>query len=329
MIEKKTIKLEDVAKAAGVSKTTVSRVLNHRGYLSDQTIKKVHEAMDQLNYRPNVIARQLFKQRTKLVALVFPTVNDPFFAELEGELEKRFDELGYRVLMGNSQNNPVKEERYLQLLLDRQVDGLIVGSHNQGIGGYEKANRPVVSIERYVGRQIPVVSSDNYQGGLLAVQRLIDDGCQHIIHTNYPANLVSPNELRRQAYEDLMHKYHRPAITYDVSFDVSEAEKERVFRKLFREHPEVDGIFADNDTNASLIIRVGKEFNRHVPDDLKVVGYDGASITRMLSPELTTIRQPIPEMATKAVDLLLKLIDGQDKVESATLPVKLIASTTA
>lgn len=328
MIEKKTIKLEDVAKAAGVSKTTVSRVLNHRGYLSDKTIKKVHEAMDALNYRPNVVARQLFKQRTKLVALVFPTVNDPFFAELEGELEKRFDSLDYRVLMGNSQNNPVKEQRYLRLLLDHQVDGLIVGSHNQGISEYEKANRPIVSIERFVGRQIPVVSSDNYQGGLLAVQRLIDDGCQHIIHTNYPVNLVSPNELRRQAYEDLMHKYHRPAITYDVSFDVSDAEKERVFRKMFREHPEVDGIFADNDTNASLIIRVGKEFNRHVPDDLKVVGYDGASITRMLSPELTTIRQPIPEMATKAVELLLKLIDGED-AKSATLPVKLISSVTA
>lgn len=328
MIEKKTIKLEDVAKAAGVSKTTVSRVLNHRGYLSDKTIKKVHEAMDALNYRPNVVARQLFKQRTKLVALVFPTVNDPFFAELEGELEKLFDSLDYRVLMGNSQNNPVKEQRYLRLLLDHQVDGLIVGSHNQGISEYEKANRPIVSIERFVGRQIPVVSSDNYQGGLLAVQRLIDDGCQHIIHTNYPVNLVSPNELRRQAYEDLMHKYNRPAITYDVSFDVSDEEKERVFRKMFREHPEVDGIFADNDTNASLIIRVGKEFNRHVPDDLKVVGYDGASITRMLSPELTTIRQPIPEMATKAVELLLKLIDGAD-AKSATLPVKLISSVTA
>lgn len=329
MNEKKTIRLEDVAKAAGVSKTTVSRVLNHRGYLSAKTIKKVHAAMDQLNYRPNVIARQLFKQETKLVALIFPTVNDPFFAELEGELERQFDKLGYRVLMGNSQNNPVKEERYLQLLLDRQVDGLIVGSHNQGIAAYEKTNRPIVSIERYVGRRVPVVSSDNYQGGLLAVQHLIDAGCHHIIHTNYPVNLVSPNELRRQAYEDLMHKHGWPAITYDVSFDVSEEEKVRVFRKLFREHPEVDGIFADNDTNASLIIRVGKEFDRHVPDDLRVIGYDGASITRMLSPELTTVRQPIPEMATKAVELLLKLMDGQEDVRSATLPVRLISSTTA
>ena len=96
-----------------------------------------------------------------------------------------------------------------------------------------------------------------------------------------------------------------------------------------REHPEVDGIFADNDTNASLIIRVGKEFNRHVPDDLKVVGYDGANITRTLSPELTTIQQPIPEMATKAVELLLQLIEGKTNVKSVTLPVKMINSTTA
>lgn len=328
-MEKKTIRLEDVAKKAGVSKTTVSRVLNNRGYLSDKTIKKVHEAMDELNYRPNVIARQLFKQKTNLVALVFPTVNDPFFAELEAKLEKQFDKLGYRVLMGNSQNNPDKEQEYLKLLLNHQVDGLIVGSHNQGIPEYQQIKRPLVSIERYVGRHIPVVASDNYQGGQLAVQRLLDDGCQHIIHTNYPTNLVSPNELRQQAYEDLMYRHHRKPITYHISFDVSDAEKVRVFRKIFREHPEVDGIFADNDTNASLIIRVGKEFNRHVPDDLKVVGYDGAEITQMLSPELTTIRQPIDEMATKAVDLLVRAINGESTLQSVNLPVKLIKSVTA
>lgn len=329
MAKANNIKLEDVAKEAGVSKTTVSRVLNHRGYISAATEQKVHEAMDKLNYQPNVVARQLFKQETKLVALVCPTVDDPFFAELEAELEKRFDSLGYRVLMGNSQNNPDKEQEYLKLLMDHQVDGMIVGSHNAGISDYQRANRPIVSIERFIGRNIPVVSSDNYQGGLLAVQRLLNDGCQHIIHTNYPVNMVSPNELRRQAYEDLMHRHHRQAITYDVSFDISQAQKERVFRKLFSEHPEVDGIFADNDTNASLIIKIGKEFNRHVPDDLKVVGFDGANITRLLSPELTTIRQPIPQLATTAINLLLRQINGERQVESVTLPVHIINSTTA
>ena len=118
MVEKKTIKLDDVAELAGVSKTTVSRVLNNRGYLSDKTIKKVHDAMDKLNYRPNVIARQLFKQKTNLVALVFPTVDNPFFAELEAELEKRFDQLGYRVLMGNSQNNPCQGTGLFETIIE-------------------------------------------------------------------------------------------------------------------------------------------------------------------------------------------------------------------
>lgn len=328
MAGEKTIKLEDVAKRAGVSKTTVSRALNNRGYLSQKTIDKVHQAMDELNYRPNVIARQLFKQKTNLVALIFPTVDDPFFAELEGQLEKTFDRLGYRVLMGNSQNNPQKEENYLKLLLNHQVDGIIVGSHNQGITGYEKTKRPIVSIERYLNPHIPVVAADNYQGGLLAVQRLLDDGCQHIIHTNYPSDMPSPNQQRRKAYEDLMKKYHRPAITYEVSFDVSDEKKESIFRRIYEEHPEVDGIFADNDTNASLIIRVGKEYDRHVPSDLKVVGFDGASITQMLSPELTTIRQPIDVMAEKAADLLIKQMNGEE-VHSVTVPVRIINSFTA
>ena len=112
------VKLQDVAKLAGVSVTTVSRVLNNRGYLSKQTINKVHQAMEELNYRPNAVARQLYKQRTDLVGLVFPTVNNPFFGQLEAELETRLYELGYRVVMGNSQNNPGKEEQYLQLLFN-------------------------------------------------------------------------------------------------------------------------------------------------------------------------------------------------------------------
>lgn len=325
----KSVKLEDVAKEAGVSKTTVSRVLNNRGYLSKQTVERVHQAIEKLHYRPNVVARQLFRQSTHLVALIFPTVDDPFFAQLEAELEKRLAALRYGALMGNSQNNPEKERQYLKLLLNHQVDGLIVGAHNQGITEYQHTNLPIVSIERYMGNNIPIVTSDNYHGGELAVQRLLNDGCQHIIHTNYPSYQVSPNELRQQAYEDVLHRHGMKPITYQVSFDISEEAKKKVFRKMFREHPEVDGIFADNDTNASLIIRVGKEFNRHVPNDLKVVGFDGANITRMLSPELTTIQQPLPEMATKAIELLMAQIDGKPYQKTVKLPVRLINSTTA
>ncbi|MDO4903710.1 MAG: LacI family DNA-binding transcriptional regulator [Limosilactobacillus sp.] len=329
-MKKQAVKLEHVAALAGVSKTTVSRVLNNRGYLSQKTIDKVHKAMEELNYRPNVVARQLYKQRTKLVGLVFPTVDNPFFAQLESQLDKELYLRGYRVLMGNSQNNPEREAAYLRQLFNGQVDGLIVGAHNEGIEQYRDTKMPIVSIERWVSRDIPVIASDNYAGGVMAVERLLERGCKHIIHTNYPNGLPSPNLERRRAYEELMRKHNMPAITYEVNFDITTEEKLKIFDRLFTEHPEVDGIFADNDTNASLIMRVAREHGRRIPEDLKVVGFDGANITQTLLPELTTIKQPIDQMAATAVDLLQQRMEGKEiHDKSIQLPVQLIEGTTA
>lgn len=328
MEKRRQVKLEDVAALAGVSKTTVSRVLNNRGYLSETTKQRVHEAMEQLHYRPNAIARQLFTQKTNLVGLVFPTVNDPFFGQLEAGLDGCLYENGYRTLMGNSQNNPQKEEQYLQLLLNHQIDGLIVGAHNQAMPDYLQTNLPIVSIERTVAPQIPVVASDNHRGGQLATQRLLDAGCQHIIHTNYPKDVMTTNQDRRKAYEDLMSQAGYPAITYEVNYDTPMEEKKAIFARLFDEHPEVDGIFADNDTNAGLIIQVAKARGRRVPEDLKVVGFNGADGTRILFPELTTVQQSIDQMAAVAVNLLEQQIAGQTNVESVTLPVTLLEGTT-
>lgn len=321
-------KLEDVAAAAGVSKTTVSRVLNHRGYLSEKTIAKVQKAMQELDYRPNIIARQLYKQRTDLVGMIFPTVDNPFFSQLEAEMERQLYRNGYKVLIGNSQNDPAKEENYLQQLLTHQVDGLIVGTQNRGLIGYQHANLPVVAIDQVVGKNIPVVSSDNYQGGLLATQRLLDDGCRHIIHTNGPLGLDTPTQKRREAYEHLMTKNNLPAITYHLDFNISTIDKERVFRRIFEEHPEVDGIFAANDTDASTIINLASEYGKRIPEDLKIVGYDGSNVTRLLLPVLTTIQQPIDEMADLAVQLLQARINGQN-VKSVVLPVTIWNGKTA
>ena len=321
-------KLEDVAAAAGVSKTTVSRVLNHRGYLSEKTIAKVQKAMQELDYRPNIIARQLYKQRTGLVGMIFPTVDNPFFSQLEAEMERQLYRNGYKVLIGNSQNDPAKEENYLQQLLTHQVDGLIVGTQNRGLIGYQHANLPVVAIDQVVGKNIPVVSSDNYQGGLLATQRLLDDGCRHIIHTNGPLGLDTPTQKRREAYEHLMTKNNLPAITYHLDFNISTIDKERVFRRIFEEHPEVDGIFAANDTDASTIINLASEYGKRIPEDLKIVGYDGSNVTRLLLPGLTTIQQPIDEMADLAVQLLQARINGEN-VKSVVLPVTIWNGKTA
>ena len=131
-----TVKLTDVARKAGVSPTTVSRVINNYGYLSKKTINKVHAAMAELNYQPNALARSLQGKKSQLIGLVFPSVSNPFFGELIEKLESKLFEKGYKSILCDSANNSIKEREYLNMLIANQVDGIITGSHNLGIKEY-------------------------------------------------------------------------------------------------------------------------------------------------------------------------------------------------
>lgn len=316
-------KLEDVAKLAKVSKTTVSRVLNKRGYLSQQTVDRVYEAMKQLNYQPNAVAQQLNKQKTNIIGLLFPTVANPFFGELTEELEKRLYDEGFKVLVGNSMNNPEKEANFLNQLLSKQVDGLIVGTHNQGISEYNYTNLPVVAIDRNMNRDIPVIESDNYAGGVLATTRLIKAGAKKIIHTNGPTNLETPAKRRREAYEYTMKKNNLVPITITVDFNISYDEKMNIFKKMFEDYQDIEAIFASNDVDAALIIKIASELERNVPDDLRIIGYDGTKIIQQLLPSLTTIIQPIEEIAETAIRILKKRMNNQETKLEYILPVSL------
>lgn len=322
-------KLEDVAKLANVSKTTVSRVLNQRGYLSQKTIDKVHAAMAELNYRPNVIAQQLYKNQTNLIGILLPSVANPYFGELTLALERRLYQRGYKVLIGNSMNDPQKEADYLEQLLNKQVDGLIVGTHNQGISEYQNLNLPIVSIDRVVNRDIPIIESDNYTGGRLATERLIDAGARRIVHINGPRQLASPASRRRDAYNDVMQEHGLTPLTYEIDFNIAEAAKKDQLRLIFDEHPDVDGIFASNDTDAALVMQLAAERGLQIPSDLKLIGYDGTQVVRELVPQLTTVIQPVDEIAATAVDVLKQRIAGHQTETEYILPVKLWPGQTA
>lgn len=322
-------KLEDVAKLAKVSKTTVSRVLNKRGYLSQETIDKVHAAMEQLNYQPNVVARQLYKKQTNIIGLLFPTVANPFFGELIEALEKKLYQEGFKVLIGNSMNDPEKETDYLNQLLSEQVDGLIVGTHNQGIKEYKYANLPIVAIDRIMNEDIPVIESDNYAGGALATTRLINMGAKKIVHTNGPINLETPAKRRRIAYEETMRANQLDPITFTLDFNIPYDEKKRLFYELFETYPDVEAIFASNDVDAALILQVAQELKRRVPEDLLVIGYDGTTITRSILPNLTTIIQPIDDIATTAIQVLKQRLKKEATDTEYILPISLWEGTTS
>lgn len=316
-------KLEDVAKLANVSKATVSRVLNNRGYISDKTREKVYQAMQVLDYHPNVLAKQLFQQKTNIIGLLFPMVSNPFFGELVEELEKELYRRGYKVIVGNSLNDPKKEKDYLSQLLTKQIDGLIVGTHNFGIKEYNYENLPVVSIERTVNKEIPVVECDNYQGGRLATQYLYDTGCSNIIHTIGRIVPGMPSNYRDVGYRDKMKELGLKPKSFQIYFDLSNEEKAEQAHEMFNQFPDIDGVVAGNDTEAAIIVQTARELGKMVPEDVRVIGFDGSKIFRALLPELPTIIQPIKSMAFTAVDALEKRIKGEAVKKETTFPVTL------
>ena len=323
-------KIQDVARVAGVSSTTVSRVLNNRGYISKETRENVNKAMKQLNYFPNDVARSLYNKRTNLIGVILPTTSNPFFGELTFYIETICNSLGYKILLCNSLNNIDKEEKYLEMLMRNQVDGIIVGSHNEGILNYKNQNLTVVSIDTYLSESIPIVSSDNYAGGKIATELLLSKGCKCIVNIDSHFSLKTQARLRKKAYEDVMKEHNRTPITYEIASTFNDQNQKEVINKILDEYPNVDGVFATNDLFAANFITQARQRGKNVPNDIKVIGYDGTETCQQFLPELTTIKQPIEAMAKTAIEILIKEIENDfDKIApKISLPVELLERKT-
>ena len=313
-------KLTDVAELAGVSPTTVSRVINKKGYLSEKTVKKVKDAMRELGYKPNNLARGLQGKSAKLIGLIFPNISNVFYAELIHQLEHELFKAGYKTIICNSEHDADKEREYIEMLEANMVDGIISGSHNLGIDDYNRVTAPIISFDRNLSPDIPVVSSDNYAGGQLAAQTLAKSKAKKIIMVTGNDNSNSPTSLRHAGFAAVLPD----APIFNISSDYSPIRKEMEIKHILTtQKPE--GIFASDDLTAILIMKIAKELGLELPQDLKVIGYDGTYFIENYYPQLATIQQPIKEIAQVCVDLLLKKIAGQEvPATSYALPVTLL-----
>ena len=313
-------KLTDVAKLAGVSPTTVSRVINKKGYLSEKTIQKVNEAMRELGYKPNNLARSLQGKSAKLIGLIFPKISHVFYAELIDKLEHELFKKGYKTIICNSEHDSEKEREYIEMLEANQVDGIISGSHNLGIEDYNRVTAPIISFDRNLSPDIPVVSSDNYGGGVLAAQTLVKTGAKDIIMITGNDNSNSPTGLRHAGFASILPD----APIINVSSDFSPVRKEMEIKNILTQQ-KPDAIFASDDLTAILIINIAKELGISVPDQLKVIGYDGTYFIENYYPQLTSVKQPLEEIAFLCVELLLQKIDGKKVATTGYfLPVTLL-----
>ena len=313
-------KLTDVAKLADVSPTTVSRVINKKGYLSEKTIQKVNDAMRELGYKPNNLARSLQGKSAKLIGLIFPNIRHVFYAELIDKLEHELFKKGYKTIICNSEHDSEKEREYIEMLEANQVDGIISGSHNLGIEDYNRVTAPIISFDRNLSPDIPVVSSDNYGGGVLAAQTLVKTGANDIIMITGNDNSNSPTGLRHAGFASILPD----APIINVSSDFSPVRKEMEIKNILTQQ-KPDAIFASDDLTAILIINIAKELGISVPDQLKVIGYDGTYFIENYYPQLTTVKQPLEEIAFLCVELLLQKIDGKKVATTGYfLPVTLL-----
>ena len=321
------VRLEDVAEYANVSPTTVSRVLNNRGSISDKTRKKVNDAIEELGYFPNEIARSLYGNKSNLVGVLFPNVSNPFYSEMVTELEKILSEKDYKVLLCNTHNNLEKESKYLKMLLSNQVDGIIVGSRNQPSEIYQKANLPIVAIDRFVSNEVPNVRSDNYKGACLATEYLLGKNCEKVVlFTGSPEEEIKRGDDRIRGYIDTLKKQNCESFVFKVSFDEDDAFQKRKVKEYLDGHPDIDGAFATGDTLAGILNTIACQKGQKI----EIVGYDGTDTFLNFCGNISTIRQPIKEMAQAAIDVMLDIIAGnyqEVKRREIILPVKLIEKT--
>lgn len=320
------VKLTDVAKKAGVSPTTVSRVINNYGSLSQKTIQKVHEAMKELNYQPNSLARSLQGKKTQLIGLVFPTVANPFFGELVELLETKFFTRGYKTILCDCAHNSEKERSYLNMLHANKVDGIIAGAHNLGIEEYKELDLPVVSFDRYLADGIPIVGSDNLYGGYLATETLYQQGAKEIAIVTGSLSSNSPTNDRLLGYQEFIEKYGLTEHVYRFAeFESSPALKLRKLRTILLNR-DFDALFCTDDLTALLVANLCRELHLSIPEDLRLIGYDGTKMIQTYFPHLMTIAQPMEEMADLLIELLLcRILTPEKPLDSLyVLPGKLI-----
>ena len=315
-------KLSDVAELAGVSVTTVSRVINSYGSLSQKTIDKVHTAMRELHYQPNAMARSLQGKSSQFIGLIFPNIQNPFFTALASEIEQLLFEKGYKVIIATSANNIEKEQQYLQMLAANQVEGIITSSHNLGIESYSNSLLPIVAYNRHLSDNVPIVSEDNYQGGFLLGNYLVSQGAKNLLVLNDNDQSISPTSKRYNGFVDAVGSKSKISA---LDFDSNKISEPNIIQDIVKDiqTQNIDGVFAYNDIMAIQLQNALRTANIRVPEDVIVVGYDGSPIVQLLHPDLPTIIQPIHEAAQRLIEVLFAEINQQSTVKNDLLPVTL------
>lgn len=314
--------IKDVAKKASVGTGTVSRYLNEPNKVSKKSTLKIEQAIKELGYMRNESARNLKTNNPRNVAFIVPSIWHPFFSGLAYYIEDALDKRGYKLMLCNSDGHKEKEIYYFDMLKERKVSGILSVSYSD-IDSYIHKDLPMVSFDRHFTDDVSVVSSDNYQGGVLAANLLIEKGRRNLAYVGTYNNKIDIEvKHRKSGFMDQSKKLGYECMTYMVEDPI--VDYETYLNHFFDVHyPRIDGVFVENDNLAMSFIQHAQQRGIKVPEDLSVIGYDGVADNVYFNPTLTTVVQPLQAMASAAVELLIDIIENGPKTKRIIKPVSI------
>jgi LacI family repressor for deo operon, udp, cdd, tsx, nupC, and nupG len=320
--------IKEIARLAGVSIATVSRTLNDSPAVSEKTKQKVREVIAQTDYCPNVLGRNLRLNQTRTVLVILHTLSNTFFSKVIRGMEAAANQRGYKLLICMTNAKEESERNYLDMLSNRQVDGVIfAGSFINEAYILEMEKRfPMVTCTGFIERQsMPYVSIDDYQAAYDAICTLVKQGYQKIAMITVKNSLIS-TKLREKGYRDAL-------IAHQISFDPTLiaygdygfTSGAAAITALLEQPQKPDAVFAISDNMAAGVLQTCLDRGIHIPDELGIIGFDNNNISRYMRPQLSTVGQPRAELGNTAMNLLIDQIEGNEILnKKITLPHEII-----
>lgn len=328
------ITMQDVADEVGLSRATVSRALQDHPHVNLKTKELVKEAAKRLGYRYNAVAASLRKSKSNTIGLIVPRIGRYYQASVITAIQNRLHEAKYNLMICQSNESPELERELVAALYASRVEGLIVSNtlHTTDFSAFDtfyQSNCPLVFFDR-VPKNYPAhkVQGDDFHGGWLATNHLLEQGCRRIAHIG-GAQTCNIYRERFSGYKEALQQYNVELNEDSVFFhDLTRENAIETFEKLLKMDPMPDAIFAGNDTVAVAIVDYAKRLGIHLPEELKIVGYSNDPLSEVIDPSVTSIEQHPYEVGVQTAALMLDLIQGKvtpgKNFISVTIPVELV-----
>ncbi|BBM35349.1 LacI family DNA-binding transcriptional regulator [Pseudoleptotrichia goodfellowii] len=327
MKNKKVVSIKELAEMSEVSIATVSRVINKKGGYSKETEEKILKLAESKSYQQNVNARSLRTKKSQTIGVIVPDISNEFFAKIIQAVEKQAIKYNYSVFVCNTDENIEIEKRQLNNLIGQFVDGIIYIGGGVQLGNETQALKiPMIYIDRYIDDKEIYIESDNFHGGYLAGQELIQSGCRKIAVMKDIRKISSAHKRYLgflKALKDSKVGFDEKLLCDITVISYKEAKEKTL--ELLDSGEVFDGVFATNDTLALGVMTALNERRIRIPNEVKIVGFDNISASEIAGIPLTTINQNKRKMGELAVELLMdKILSRKSNVNNIKIPVNLI-----